>query len=284
MKKILITVAHYFSFAPKKGVYGSYQGDPEPRVTALRDLIVALHRHFSGGDRVARIGAERNLPANGQHRWSVDIVVCGLEGFNVVDLLGLPRGLFRFEAVRCHPMMIGFECHRVLAENAGRYDVYGYMEDDLAIEDPLFFDKVTWFAEATGSRNVLLPHRYEFDLYDAHGKYYIDADFDIDGLVYPPTMPELSAPFLGGTVHFRMARNPHSGCFFLTGEQMQAWMASGNFLDRDISWVGPLEAAATLGMIKNFKVFKPAVGNAAFLELRHPGTRLTKALSLDPVE
>lgn len=281
MKKALITIPHYFSYVPKNGVYGSYQGDPGPRVAALRDMIIALHRHFMAKDRAARVGDIKNVPANEAQSWSVDIVICGLENFNVIDLLGLPRGAYRFEAVQCHPMLIGFECHRVLSENIGRYDIYGFMEDDLTIDDPTFFEKIAWFAQTTGLKNVLLPHRYEFDLYDAYGKYYVDADFDIGGLVYPAAMPEITLPYLAGNLAFRMARNPHSGCFFLLEDQMRAWMGSGNFLDRDISFAGPLESAATLGMIKNFRVFKPTLPVAGFLELRHHGTRLIKALSFD---
>ena len=36
--------------------------------------------------------------------------------------------------------------------------------------------------------------------------------------------------------------------------------------------VGPLESAATLGVMRTFRVYKPADANAAFLELEHTGS------------
>ena len=41
------------------------------------------------------------------------------------------------------------------------------------------------------------------------------------------------------------------------------------FLDGDCSFAGPLESAASLGVMKNFRIYKPAYANAGFLEIRH---------------
>ena len=71
---------------------------------------------------------------------------------------------------------------------------------------------------------------------------------------------------------FRRPTNPHSGCYFLNANQMASWAARGDFLDRDASWIGPLESAATLGVMKAFRVYKPSPENAAFLEVEHWGT------------
>jgi hypothetical protein len=54
---------------------------------------------------------------------------------------------------------------------------------------------------------------------------------------------------------------------------MDSWAAKPYFLDRDTSFVGPLESAATLGVMKTFRVYKPAPETGAFLEIEHPGTR-----------
>jgi hypothetical protein len=74
-------------------------------------------------------------------------------------------------------------------------------------------------------------------------------------------------------VRFRPARNPHSGCYFLTGEQMAHWARQPHFLDRDISFIGPLESAATLGILQTFSIYKSAVEHAGFLEIQHYDTR-----------
>jgi hypothetical protein len=70
-------------------------------------------------------------------------------------------------------------------------------------------------------------------------------------------------------LEFRRASNPHAGCFFLDGEQMDLWRAQPHFLDRDTAFVGPLESAATLGIMKTFRVYKPARACASFLEVQH---------------
>ena len=37
------------------------------------------------------------------------------------------------------------------------YDLYGYMEDDLVIHDPLFFDKIFTFRTFLVSKNCFFP-------------------------------------------------------------------------------------------------------------------------------
>jgi hypothetical protein len=43
------------------------------------------------------------------------------------------------------------------------------------------------------------------------------------------------------------------------------------FYDRDCSLTGPLESAATLGIMKTFKLYKAAWGMAEFFEIQHFG-------------
>ena len=47
---------------------------------------------------------------------------------------------------------------------------------------------------------------------------------------------------------------------------------------RDTSFVGPLESAATLGIMRTFKVYKPARENANFLEVEHYGRRFSSLI------
>ena len=53
---------------------------------------------------------------------------------------------------------------------------------------------------------------------------------------------------------------------------METWSRQPHFLDRDTSFIGPLESAATLGIMRTFRVYKPAVESAGFLEIEHFGT------------
>jgi hypothetical protein len=53
---------------------------------------------------------------------------------------------------------------------------------------------------------------------------------------------------------------------------MEYWARQPYFLDRDVSFVGPLESAATLGIMRTFRVYKPAAESASFLEIEHFGT------------
>jgi hypothetical protein len=52
---------------------------------------------------------------------------------------------------------------------------------------------------------------------------------------------------------------------------MRIWSARLDFFDRDTSFIGPLESAATLGIMRAFRIYKPAPEHAAFLEIEHFG-------------
>jgi hypothetical protein len=49
------------------------------------------------------------------------------------------------------------------------------------------------------------------------------------------------------------------------------WSRQPHFLDRDTSFIGPLESAATLGIMRTFRIYKPTTSNAGFLEVQHSG-------------
>ena len=73
------------------------------------------------------IGADRRYivrPIGDVAGTRVDVVVVTVAGCHVVDELPLPPGLLRHVQVDADPMMLGFECHRVLAEAMGQYDYY----------------------------------------------------------------------------------------------------------------------------------------------------------------
>ena len=57
--------------------------------------------------------------------------------------------------------MLGFEAQRYLASQLDQADLYGYLEDDLVIHDPQFFQKLRWFQSLMGRRMFFLPQRVE---------------------------------------------------------------------------------------------------------------------------
>ena len=60
--------------------------------------------------------------------------------------------------------------------------------------------------------------------------------------------------------------------FFLSDSQLRHWLDQPYWLDRDCSFISPLESAATLGISKAFKLLKPCFSHASWFELQHWGT------------
>jgi hypothetical protein len=180
-------------------------------------------------------------------------------------------------------MLLGFECHAALREGIGRYDLFAYLEDDLICRDPWFFAKLTWFGGHLGDQVLLQPNRYEVCSLGFVPKAYVDGDIArnlTSKYQNLEQLPELSSSFLGTSIRFHRPPNPHSGCFFLNARQMAHWAAQRYFLDRDTGFIGPLESAATLGIMRTFRVYKPALENANFLEIEHYGTGFISQLRL----
>jgi hypothetical protein len=281
--KILVTIPHFHN-ASGNGAYGSTGPESARRAEALSQTIAGIHQFL--GPRQAFLyclhhfvpgrGNGQLMKVNEQAADSVDIAVCTVGQNHLVDRLSVPKSMFHHQPAQVEPMMIGFACQQILKAHLGKYDFYCYMEDDLWIGDPYFLSKISWFTRTFGDETLLLPHRYELATAEPLHKLYIDGpvrpDFtakwqDINA------QRTLESQFLGETIGFERWSNPHSGCFFLNAAQMQKWAASASFLDGDCSFAGPLESAASLGVMKNFRTYKPAFINAGFHEIRHMHNR-----------
>ena len=123
------------------------------------------------------------------------------------------------------------------------------------------------------------PNRFEIALGQSWHKLYIDGNLAkpelSDRLQDVTDTPVLSGEVFGVPIKFQRVNNPHSGCFFLNARQMQHWSERPEFLNRDPSFAGPLESAATLGIMHFFRAYKPARENAGFLSR---GRRLVVAV------
>jgi hypothetical protein len=271
--RLLVTIPHFFrptgASAADGRQHGSSTTDPRPRRDALTACLTAVHQFYGGPQCLIDTRRRRTEPANQRTAGTVDIVVCTTGGHHLLDRLPVGPGAYEHHATGAEPMLLGYECHAILRDRLGRYDYYAYLEDDLVLHDAWFFVKLAWFARHLGNRRLLLPNRYEA------GRDQVVRRAYLDGPIAPPPggkSPRLVSKVLGVPVAFHRAVNPHAGCFFLNAEQMAAWAAKPYFLDRDTSFIGPLESAATRGLVRTFQVYKPAVENAGFLEIEHFGS------------
>lgn len=284
--RILLTIVHHWN-PEGSGRHASLRSDPIPRLRALQDQLLALRR-LSLGQGLLSIAERRVEDANQALRHQITIQVVTDGHHHVLDQLEEPYRQMVEEVVTAppSPMELGFEAHRVLAEQLdGGYDLYGYFEDDLLVLDPFFFHKIFWFQQCIGAGAVLLPQRFELSWRPEPwaDRFYIDGPMQADeiaSLIPNPPAP-IATALPGGQVTFTSPGNPHSGCFVLTQAQMRHWSEQPWFLDRDASLISPLESAATLGLVKTFKLYKPHPAYAAFLEVQHWGMSFRSLIGND---
>jgi hypothetical protein len=271
--KILITIPHYYN--PTNDNHGSYRKNPEPRIRALFSCLFNIHSLFGKSQSMINIINKTAIPVNQNYTNEIDVIICTANEKHILEHLNLPEDFYtQHNSELENPKMLGFECQKVLKENLGKYDYYCFMEDDLIINDSLFFEKLKWFNKSTEFINLLQPDRYEASIKGKVLKSYIDGDINPRATAQYQNVKEFSylhSNFLGNKIVFQRPLNPHSGCFFLTQKQMEHWVSQPHFLDMDVSFVSPLESTATLGIMKTFRVYKPVLQNAGFLEIQHFG-------------
>ncbi|HEV3023026.1 MAG TPA: hypothetical protein VGX76_11175 [Pirellulales bacterium] len=273
--KVLFTIPHYYHYEPGAR-FCSLAQEPQVRRQAVAACIAALWNVFGREQRVIQIARRTAIRANQELSHDIDLVICTTRGRHLLDQLPIPTQLYTHHATQAEPLLLGYECQAVLRDAQGKYDYYAYLEDDLVLLDPWFFHKLSWFTRLAGAERLLQPNRYELPGFIVARKVYVDGDLrpgvtarfrDMGAL------PEIAAEAYGASVRFRPAWNPHAGCYFLTAEQMAHWAAQPYFLDRETGFIGPLESAATLGILRAFEVYKPAREHAGFLEIQHVGTQ-----------
>jgi hypothetical protein len=272
--RLLFVIPHYFKGLDPAATNRSHRAEARTeRLHALVATVAALHQNFGGGhglDHFNRVAWQN--PASDR----VDIVICTAGSAHLLDGAPQMRPWYRQHATAADPAMLGFECHRLLAEARGRYDYYGYVEDDIVLTDPLFFRKRRLFDRLAGAGALLQPNRYELRPDGPIQKLYVDYRLSPRRTAaYQQTAdrPRLALDFLGETVGFERTSYPSAGCFFLNAEQLQAWVESPHFLDGDTSYLSPLDSAATLSIMKTFRVYKPVLEQAWFLEVLHASPR-----------
>ncbi len=220
--------------------------------------------------------------ANTVEHQRCDLFICTTGDQHLLRELDVIRGLYYHVRTDAQPMLLGYTCREVLKSFLGKYDYYCYVEDDLFLMDPLFFQKLAWFTGEAGNDCLLQPNRCETSFSPYAKKCYIDGDIPPENNPrFNYDLKPLSLLSLGRNFLFNPANNPHSGCFFLNAEQFEYWVRQPHFDDWDTSWLGPLESAASLGIMKTFNIYKPAWQNANFLEINHFGDAYLQMIGVD---
>lgn len=275
--RMLVTIAHYYD-AQGGSFFGS-TGDAKPtlRAGALSDMVRTFRQLF-GSQQAKLLNPKRHIfvNVNTEQTYDIDVLICTTQGKHLLDQLAIPGDWFHSQDMRAEPRLLPFECHAILRDRLGDYDYYCYLEDDLIINDPLFFMKLDWFVDRAGPDAVLLPNRYELPVTESLAKLYIDGHVSknfASAFQNIDDRPRLTGNIMGRKVLFERPTNPHSGCFFLNARQMQAFSEKPYFLDRDTSFGGPMASAATQNIMRAFRVYKPAPESASFLEIRHASNR-----------
>jgi hypothetical protein len=184
------------------------------------------------------------------------------------------------------PSLLGFFAHQVIKKNVGTYDWSCYIEDDILIEDPLFFTKLSYFnsilREKIGADILVQPHRYEsvVDCDLGHQgvtgrKIYIDYEMS-DSPMFEAAAVDVS--ILGENFRLEPCRHPHAGCFFLDAQQAKIFDESEYSNNTNKKWMTWLDTAATYAVWKTFRIYKPAIESASILEVRHSRPAVIKGL------
>ena len=275
--RILIVIPHFFSASGRPSKHGSEGSAAETRRGVVERCLAALHETFGLRHRLAADPVEGQWPmANTDMGAELDVVLCTTGEQHLAGTIRQP--LFIHHPVDANPRHLGFVCQRLLRENLGRYDYYGYLEDDIEITDALFFTKLAWFNGQFGHSALLQPNRSEADSLLDPIKAYVDGNLSDRALRTAhqdiTVRRYLAAEALGKEWRFQRVDNVHAGCFFLNPVQMSRLAASPLFGTPIEAFIGPLESAATLAIMRGFDVYKPAREQAGFLEVRHLDNRM----------
>ena len=284
--KILIAIVHYWNPAGG-GDHQSLRQDPNPRIRALQEQLLCLRR-LGTNHSVLHMQDKAVYRINEAFSNSIDIKIVTDGEHHVLDYLH-QSFLNTFEHVVSEPSerrLLGFEAHKILASYADDpYDLYCYLEDDLLIHDSLFFEKITSIASIFGDKFLLLPQRYETTgIPGVVDRFYIDGPIDKSELtkLVPSDGPVRLLKWGTSSIPFSPPDNPHAGCFFLTNSQLKFWIKKDWWLDFDVSFITPLESAATLGIAKTFNLLKPCFSHASWLDIQHYGDSFHSLISNKP--
>ncbi|MCP9775693.1 hypothetical protein [Cyanobium sp. WAJ14-Wanaka] len=272
--RVLLAIPHVF--APKDGSLYSSQTESKratKRLALEQATLGNLHRHGGTHWIHASLGkgkavVTRALATQGGAEITIQLYTpadASLAGEINTD----PR-LELVDPQVTDPTQVPLVASRRLLEQAQDYDLVGYLEDDLLIEDPQFFAKLLYLDRNSDGSFAFLPHRCEH----IPGKGDVILSGDPDGGrpdLFWDTGEELRIPWPLGDVAFYRATNPHSGCYFLS--RRQAMRVAHYWQERqwqsDFQLSGPLEQAGSGLLLPVLKIMKTRPADYRFLMVRH---------------
>ncbi len=274
MKKVLLTIPHVFS--PRNNSLYSSQNE-EKRSIKTKALNKAtlenLIRHRSDYFIHASLGkgkevVTRKLMSSLGVDLTIQLITPKTE--NLTNTLSKNTSLEEHHPSCKDYMNMPLIASRKLLEQSSDFDLVGYMEDDILIEDPDFFEKIIYLVNSTSQDYVFLPHRCE----SIHNKGEVILSGDPDGGrpdLFWDTNEKLEIQWPLGKRIFYRATNPHSGCFFLTRAQgllaLKYWQEHN--WQAKFQLAGPLEQACSGILLPIFKLMKPIPDHYRFLMVRH---------------
>ena len=272
--KVLLAIPHVF--APKLGSQYSSQTESKRSVkekALFQTTLGNLQRH--GPDQWIHASLGNGKPVVTRHLKSelyIDITIQLFtpKSASLADSLPSDARLQVIDPQISDFKQIPLFASKHLLEQANDYDLVGYLEDDLLIEDRDFFHKILWLDSQTNGDYVFLPHRCEW--LPEHGDVILSGDPDGGRPdLFWDTGETLSIPWPLGTIKFYRATNPHSGCYFLTKRQannVHNWWANRNWVNSFVL-SGPLEQAASGLLLPTMKVMKTMPAYHRFLMICH---------------
>lgn len=236
--------------------------EPEGGADAPRLLVVVTHvagqaKHHTTSKHEKLAAVLTGIRQSFAHL-RCEVIINTLPGRHIVDELPatLTAGMTIHAEDDPDPMLIEFRVQDLFAARREAFDYFLFLEDDVVIQDTLYLDKFQCFNRFTRDpKFLLMPNRYEINgakkVYIDQNRYSKLAHLDMDG------------------VQLSECANIHSASYLLSREQLDLWLESGRHLYRQISYIGPLESAASGCLMEVFRVYKPAPPNLRFLEVRH---------------
>ena len=282
--KVLITIPHFYEAG--SDAHGALARDPSARILAFQKNLISLHQNFSQPQGIFDITRSEIYEVNQTVAVHLDVAILTTGEKHLLGHVTIPdRISFCHHPTDAESKLLGFECLKLHQKHLGEYDFHCYVEDDLLLVDPWFFRKLTWFNDCFGNDKVLMPNRFETSNRGPFNKVYVDGNLGrqwIEPFQDLKRDPIQVAKFLGTEVRFMKLPNPIGPGFYLNAHQFAEWERQPYFLDYDQRFIGPIESAYTLGVLKTFQIYKSAPANAAFLEVEHLDNRyLDKRLAFD---
>lgn len=283
--KILLAIPHYYFAAEKGARHASLDSTKrEVRLRVFEDMLASLYLNWMC-DSVLVHQHMPDLPL-APRPIELDLVFVVSQDRHFLDEQRvLPKHSFRVVQYDGDPLHLGFKAHQILREQQGNYEYYGYLEDDLAVDDSNFFMNLDNFHKMVqpqlGDLFLLQPNRYEARPYYSENTpsvSYIDYNSKWGMFIpeykhkYP--LPDwfdrkMKLPIGKKEIIFERTKMPHSGCFFLTDHQLGAIRSAVNFGMPHIMVDTWLDTAATYAIATTFVVMKPAKESITWFRVRH---------------